>query len=71
MAMAKATRKQVGTILAQQGITNPFTLKTVGFSDLARGEAQFCEIKHWRARTPEEFDHLKARLRGIGVILSA
>ena len=68
--MAKATRKQVGLILKQQGITSPFSLKTVGFSDLARGDAQFCEIKHWRARTPEEYNHLKARLRGIGVILS-
>ena len=68
--MAKATRKQVSMILKQQGITNPFSLKTVGFSDLARGDAQFCEIKRWRARTPEEYNHLKARLRGIGVILS-
>ena len=66
-----ATRKQVSMILKQQGITNPFSLKTVGFSDLARGSAQFVEIKHWRARTPEEFDHLKARLRGIGAILSS
>ena len=66
-----ATRKQVSTILKQQGISNAFSLKTVGFSDLARGDAQFCEIKHWRARTPEEWDHLQKRLRGIGVILSA
>jgi len=65
-----ATRKQVSTILKQQGISNPFTLRTVGFSDLARGDAQFVEIKHWRARTPEEWDHLKARLRGVGAILS-
>ena len=64
-----ATRKQVSTILLQQGITNSFSLKMVGFSDLARGSAQFVKIERWRARTPEEWEHLKARLRGIGVIL--
>ena len=65
-----ATRVQVGKILREQGITNKFTLRTVGFSDLARGDAQFVEIKGWRARTPEEWNHLKARLRGVGAILS-
>lgn len=66
-----ATRKEVSLILRQQGITNPFSLRTVGFSDLARGDAQFVSIKNWRARTPEEFDHLKKRLRAIGAILSS
>jgi len=65
-----ATRSQVGKILREQGITNKFTLRTVGFSDLERGDAQFVEIKGWRARTPEEWNHLKARLRGVGAILS-
>jgi len=39
------TRKQVQSILTNLGITNSFTLKTVGFD---RDTRQVLTIEHWR-----------------------
>ena len=41
------TRKRIKEVLAKHGLTNKFRLETVSFSDLARGEAVFIEIKNW------------------------
>ena len=41
------TRKEVSEILKRHGIQNKFSLKTIGFSDLARCEIQCVYIKDW------------------------
>jgi len=57
-------RKRVAEVLSQLGITNTFRLKTVGFSDLARGNGRFVVIKDW---TPNPVaDEVKRRLRELG-----
>lgn len=40
------TRKEVKTILAQFGLNNKFTLRTMGFSDLARCSVQVVSIEN-------------------------
>jgi len=47
MNMAKVTRKQVSAILKELGVDNPFSLRMVGFMDLARARKQFVTIKEW------------------------
>ena len=40
------TRVRVKSILASYGLDNKFTIRTVGFSDLARDSKKFVEIKN-------------------------
>jgi hypothetical protein len=47
MSQSKVTRKQVQKILNDLEVDNPFTLRTVDFSDLARARPQFVTIKEW------------------------
>lgn len=43
----KVNRKQVQAILNEMEVDNPFSLRTVDFSDLARARPQFVTIKEW------------------------
>lgn len=62
-----ATRKEIQAKLSSVGVTNKFTLRTVGFSDLARDSAQVCEIQDW---TPSENGKLvRDILKPLGVIV--
>lgn len=61
------TRKEVKAILNGLDITNRFTLKTVGFSDIARGQAQVLIVKDWRP-DPKAKD-IKAAFHGYDVIV--
>ena len=64
----KATRKQVAAALRGVGVLNRFSLKTVSFQDLARGESQFCLIRDWDY-TPGQPDAVREALRPLGVLL--
>ena len=62
------TRREVSIILHNCGMKNKFTLRTVGFSDLARADVQVVElldVKEWNPGIGEA----KSRLKAIGVIL--
>ena len=61
------TRKDAKAILTEIGVTNRFTLKTVGFSDIARGQAQVLIVKDWRP-DPKAKD-IEAAFKGHDVIV--
>jgi hypothetical protein len=60
-------RKKVKARLESLGIFNRFTLRAVGFSDLARGQGIFCRLLDWKP-SPLWFE-AKRELHEIGVIL--
>lgn len=57
------TRKEAKTILTNLGITNRFSLRRVGFSDLARGQAQFLTVKDWKP-SPKA-NEIKEAFKGV------
>lgn len=63
-------RSTVKRILHEHGYDGPFALRTVGFSDLARGDRLFCDIKDKSSFNKYEFLSCKEALSKEGVILS-
>jgi len=61
------TRKEVRDALHKLNVTNRFKLRTVNFSDLARGEAQFVTILDWK-HDPVKANEIKVAFRDTGVI---
>lgn len=59
----KVTRKQVAAALGELGITNRFTLRTVGFEGTSK---QVVNIHDW---TPNPIaDEIRDRLKKLGVL---
>jgi len=70
-------RRSIAAALATLGLHNKFTIKTVGFSDLARGSARFIIIQDWKpdpiaAKVKEVLKPYGiAQFKGPGIISSA
>lgn len=60
------TRKEIKAILDKLDIPNRFKLRTVSFSDIARGQAQVVTICDWQP--DPRADQIEAAFREYGII---
>jgi hypothetical protein len=64
-----ATRKEVKAILDKYGIVCNFSMRTIGFSDLARCDVQEVVLKDEMMPVPEEvYSQVKAELKNRHLI---
>jgi len=59
-------RQRVGAVLRKYGLSNKFSVRLVGFSDLARGSAYVVKIKNWQPNPVAR--NIKEQLSDIAIM---